>query len=92
MMSEESCKILINHSSSPSSITPFSINDILKNKSSTRSTEKDDDELQEKALDMSKANKTCKGKTFVHWICSTTMWLPISIYYYFFFVILRNFY
>lgn len=60
-MNEETSKISNNNSAL--SITPFSINDILNNKSSSSlySSEKQDEDFQEKALDMSKANKTCKG-------------------------------
>lgn len=43
-------------------VTPFSINDILKNKTSVNVAEKTT-EMQDTALDMSKANKDGKRQT-----------------------------
>lgn len=49
-----------NNTSSTLSMTPFSINDILSNKKNQKK-----DELQEKALDMSKANKDNRGNSIL---------------------------
>ncbi|GJQ75825.1 hypothetical protein Trydic_g17894 [Trypoxylus dichotomus] len=49
----------IEKSSSTPSVTPFSINDILNDKKSPQPTA-DDIEIQEKAIDMSKSNRTFK--------------------------------
>lgn len=47
--------------SSTISVTPFSINDILNNCNKTNNKDNNCDDVQDAALDMSKAHKTATG-------------------------------